>query len=95
MKQDSRQKNIERFASRTGRRLLVNGVKWKFVVGTKSVVAYSETGDRKCFTLSVIVGPEWDKHHLYARHLEDEDYNKVMPIGTQKIVDWLNKAFNE
>lgn len=40
--------NKKRFPERRGRKIVVDGVKWKYTVGIESVVAYSENGGRKC-----------------------------------------------
>jgi len=39
---------LRRFVRRPGRNLNVNGVKWKYVMGRESVVAYSDDGQRRC-----------------------------------------------
>ena len=47
---NSIQKNIDRFSSRKGRKIIVDGILWKYIVPdfSGSIVAYSELGDRLC-----------------------------------------------
>jgi len=58
-------KNIETFAKRKGRRIVVNGVQWVWKLGAgNNVLAYNEFGDRKCEHASRIKGvtpDEWDR----------------------------------
>jgi len=43
------EKNIDRFSSRKGRKIVVDGVQWKYAVPRfGSILAYSERGDRLC-----------------------------------------------
>jgi hypothetical protein len=44
------------FEKRSGRLIVVNGVKWKYTIGKDCIVAYSENGERKCEKCWIVRG---------------------------------------
>lgn len=52
------------FDKRNGRIIVINGIKWKYKVGTNYVIAYSENGTRKCEKAWIIKGTDsytWER----------------------------------
>jgi len=59
------QKNIERYPKRRGRKIVVNGVAWKWSYNSfGSVLAYSELGKRLCDSVHIVANTSPD---IFAR----------------------------
>jgi hypothetical protein len=76
-KKSGKKKNEERYASRKGRVLLVNGMNWKWQVTSRlGFIAYSENGDRlqahaadvKGIDPDAFIEGQWDRNEDGALH---------------------------
>ena len=91
----SLQKNAERFATRKGRKVVVDGQLWKFSVGGKglSVVAYSEAGERRCAPAHEIL--RITRGELLEKRVPRYEDEFGVSIATSDIVGWLRRSGNE
>lgn len=77
-------KNIQKFHSRPGRDIVVDGIHWKWKVGSTNVVAYSSDGDKKLKKL-------WDIKGISPDEFEKGQYKKNSDgvITPSEIAKWL------
>lgn len=76
--------NVARYESRKGRKLVVDGVEWKWVYGRSYVVAYSKDGDKKCARVADVM--QITETELERRKWKDTDNQAVTP---NMIADWI------
>lgn len=82
----AKQKLIDSFEKRRGRKLVIDGVNWKFFVGQYQCVMYSENGDRYSETIYGIKG-------ISSMEFERGQYKKSLngALMPKEICDWIKK----
>lgn len=75
------------FEKRRGRKIVVDGVNWKYVIGRCNIVAHSENGERKHSDLSVA------KYGKYTDSFYDDRYDlsRHGSLTPSDIEKWLKR----
>jgi hypothetical protein len=77
-------KNIDRYESRKGRKIVVDGVEWKWHIGDSHIEAYSVAGDRRVDPTCVVLGIAYDE--WVQRKWKQSNSQAVTP---EVVADWL------
>lgn len=83
MNQTQKDKQVRRFDARRGRLLIVDGVRWKWVVGRQFVTAHCEDGSRRVQYADVVVGSDFER----GQRKRSSD-GMVTPV---LVAEWLRK----
>lgn len=73
--------------SRPGRLIIVDGIPWTYRVGRSSVIAYSETGERRCDLLYGVKGLE---PQAFERGQRKRTMDGMIAPGD--VARWLSRA---